>query len=86
MYRRGVASDAQPSSRPLPLCGIAQGAVCATRLDAPPLVLPRGAAGVGWRTPVGRDDSARRPPAPFAPFGICKGGACPLPPGLYCAV
>ena len=31
IYRRGVASDASPSSRPLPLCGIAQEAVCATR-------------------------------------------------------
>ena len=45
LYRRGVASDALPFSRPLPLCGIAQGAVRAIRLDAPSLVLPRGAAG-----------------------------------------
>ena len=32
IYRRGVASDTQPSSRPLPLCGKNQRAVRATRL------------------------------------------------------
>ena len=57
MYRRGMASDASPLSRPLPLCGKNQRAVSATRLDAPYLVLPRGAAGVGdaispWRLPL----------------------------------
>ena len=60
IYRRGVASDALPFSRPLPLCGIDWGAVRATRLDAPSLVRPRGAAGVGWCDPVGRDHWARR--------------------------
>ena len=32
IYRRGVASDTLSFSRPLPLCGIDQRAVCATRL------------------------------------------------------
>ena len=30
-------------------------AIRAIRLDAPPLVLPRGAVGVGWCDPVGRE-------------------------------
>ena len=60
MYRRGVASDASPSSRPLPLCGKIGELSVLTRLDAPPPVRPRGAAGIGWCNPVGRDDSARR--------------------------
>ena len=47
MYRRGVASDTLPFSRPLPLCGIDWRAIRATRLDAPTRSLPRGAAGVG---------------------------------------
>ena len=40
IYRRGVTSDASPFSRPLPLYGIDQRAVRATRLDAPTLVAP----------------------------------------------
>ena len=47
MYRRGVASDTPPFSRPLPLCGIGQRNFLSTRLNAPPLVLPRGAVGIG---------------------------------------
>ena len=53
-YRRGVVSDTKLFSRPLPLCGDDQRTTASTRLDAPPLVLPRGAEGVGWRNPVGR--------------------------------
>ena len=43
MYRRGATSDTTSFSRPLPLCGIGQRNFLSTRLDAPPLVLPRGA-------------------------------------------
>ena len=63
MYRRGVASDTQPFSRPLPLCGDDQRAVRATRLNAPPRSHPRGAAGTERCEPVGRG-------IPDAPPGV----------------
>ena len=47
MYRRGVVSDTSPFSRPLPLCGKIGELSVLTRLDAPPLAPPRGAAGIG---------------------------------------
>ena len=63
MYRRGVASDASPFSRPLPLCGKTRGPSvlpAETRLH---WSLPRGAAGVGRRNSVGRG-------IPDAPPGV----------------
>ena len=52
-YRRGVASDAQAFSRPLPLCGKTGGIPVLSALDAPTRLLPRGAAGAKRCEPVG---------------------------------
>ena len=72
MYRRGVASDTGPFSRPLPLCGKTRGPSVLPVSDAPPLVRPRGAAEIGWCDPVVRDESSRTTNSVSGP-SPCKG-------------